>query len=49
MEQVISILETVLPVFLALGLGMLCRKTGFLSREAVDAFYLDICYTILQM
>ena len=37
MEQVISILETALPVFLALGLGMLCRKTGFLSREAVDA------------
>ena len=37
MEQVISILETVLPVFLALGLGMLCRRTGFLSREAIDA------------
>lgn len=37
MEQVISILETALPVFLALGLGMLCRKTGFLSREAIDA------------
>ena len=37
MEQVISILETALPVFLALGLGMLCRKTGFLNREAVDA------------
>ena len=37
MEQAISILETALPVFLALGLGMLCRKTGFLSREAVDA------------
>ena len=37
MEQVISILETALPVFLALGLGMLCRKTGFLNREAIDA------------
>jgi len=37
MAQVISILETALPVFLALALGMLCRKTGFLSREAVDA------------
>ena len=37
MEQVISVLETALPVFLALALGMLCRKTGFLSREAVDA------------
>ena len=37
MEQAISVLETALPVFLALALGMLCRKTGFLSREAVDA------------
>lgn len=37
MEQVISVLETALPVFLALALGMLCRKTGFLSRAAVDA------------
>ena len=37
MEQLVSILETALPVFLALGLGMICRKTGFLSREAVDA------------
>ena len=37
MEQLVSILETALPVFLALALGMICRKTGFLSREAVDA------------
>lgn len=37
MDKLISILETALPVFLALGLGMICRKIGFLSREAVDA------------
>ena len=37
MENLIAILQTALPVFLALGLGMLCRKTGFLSREAIDA------------
>ena len=30
-------LETALPVFLALGLGMLCRSRGFLTREGVDA------------
>ena len=37
MDKVVSILETALPVFLALGMGMLCRRTGFLSREAIDA------------
>ena len=37
MATVISILETALPVFLALAMGMLCRKTGFLTREGVDA------------
>ena len=30
-------LETALPVFLALGLGMLCRGKGFLARDGVDA------------
>lgn len=30
-------LETALPVFLALGLGMLCRSKGFLTRDGVDA------------
>ena len=30
-------LETALPVFLALGLGMLCRGKGFLTRDGVDA------------
>ncbi len=33
----IGILESTLPVFLALGLGMLCRSKNFLSREGVDA------------
>ena len=37
MDKVIAVLETALPVFLALGLGMLCRSKGFLSREGVDA------------
>lgn len=37
MATLISILETALPVFLALAMGMLCRKTGFLTREGVDA------------
>lgn len=36
MDKVISILETALPVFLALGLGMLCRSLGFLTRDGVD-------------
>ncbi len=33
----IGILESTLPVFLALTLGMLCRSRRFLSREGVDA------------
>lgn len=33
----ISVIQTALPVFLALALGMLCRKKSFLSREGVDA------------
>lgn len=37
MGNLIAILQTALPVFLALGLGMLCRKRSFLSREGVDA------------
>lgn len=36
MDKLISILQTALPVFLALGLGMLCRKRQFLTREGVD-------------
>lgn len=30
-------IQTALPVFLALALGMLCRSKGFLSRDGVDA------------
>lgn len=37
MDKVISVVQTVLPVFLALALGMLCRSKNFLSREGVDA------------
>jgi predicted permease len=37
MENFVSVLETALPVFLALALGMLCRKTQFLSRDGIDA------------
>lgn len=37
MDKIISVIETALPVFLALGLGMLCRGRGFLSREGINA------------
>ncbi len=37
MKSLISVAQTVLPVFLALGLGMLCRSRGFLSRDGIDA------------
>ena len=37
MDKVIAVIQTALPVFLALGLGMLCRSRSFLSREGVDA------------
>ena len=32
----ISVIQTALPVFLALALGMLCRKKNFVSREGID-------------
>ena len=35
MSTVVHVLETALPVFLTLGLGMLCRKTRLLSEEGV--------------
>ena len=31
-----SVLETALPVFAALAIGMLCRSKGLISREGVD-------------
>lgn len=37
MDKLVSVIETALPVFLALGLGMFCRSRGFLSREGIDA------------
>lgn len=37
METVISVIQTALPVFLALALGMLCRQKKFLTREGIDA------------
>ena len=37
METLIRVLETALPVFLTLGLGMLCRVRKLLSREGVAA------------
>ena len=37
MSGVVSVLQTALPVFLALGLGMLSRTKGILSREGVDS------------
>ena len=37
MGSVVSVIETALPVFLALGLGMLCRSRNFLTREGIDA------------
>ena len=36
MINIVSILEKALPVFIMLGLGMLCRKTSLLSREGVN-------------
>ena len=36
MTQLIVMIQTALPVFLALALGMLCRKRAFLSRDGVD-------------
>ena len=37
MDKLFAMIQTALPVFLALFLGMLCRQKHFLSREGVDA------------
>ena len=37
MDTLIHVLETALPVFLTLGLGVLCRRTKLLSPEGVKA------------
>ena len=36
MDKVVSVLATALPVFIALAIGMFCRKKNFLTREGVD-------------
>lgn len=36
MEIVISVIQTALPVFLALALGMFCRSKNFLTRDGID-------------
>lgn len=37
MDKLITILQTALPVFLALGVGVFARKTQFLTRDSIDA------------
>ena len=37
MDAFFSVLQTALPVFVALGIGMVCRKTQFLTRDGIDA------------
>ncbi len=37
METVLSVISTALPVFVALGIGMFCRSSGFLTKDGVDA------------
>lgn len=36
MDKVISIIQTALPVFIALFLGVLCRSRKFITRDGVD-------------
>ena len=37
MDRIIGVLQTVLPVLVMLGIGMLCRKKALISREGVNA------------
>ena len=37
MDKLITILQTALPVFLALGVGVFARKKQFLTRDSIDA------------
>lgn len=37
MGTIVAVLETALPVFLAMGLGMLCRSKGILTRDGIAA------------
>ncbi|MBR6809814.1 MAG: hypothetical protein IKM64_05980 [Clostridia bacterium] len=46
METLLGVIKTALPVFLALGLGVLCRRKKLLSREGIDTLKkiaVDIC------
>lgn len=37
MDKLITILQTALPVFLALGVGVFARRKQFLTRDSIDA------------
>lgn len=37
MQTIVSVIETALPVFLAIAIGMLCRSRNFLTRDGIDA------------
>ena len=37
METLLGVIKTALPVFLALGLGVLCRRKNLLNREGINA------------
>jgi len=37
MSRTIEVLQTVLPVLIMIGIGMLCRTRGLISREGVNA------------
>ena len=37
MERIITIIQTALPVILALAFGMMCRSRNFLTRDGIDA------------
>ena len=37
MTNIVQILNTVLPVIIILAIGIICRKTGMISREGIGA------------
>ena len=37
MDKLIAVMQTALPVFIALAFGMYCRSSGFLTRNGIDA------------
>lgn len=36
MDKIISVIQTALPVFIALGLGVFCKKKHFVDRSGID-------------